>query len=128
MLPQQQIEEVFSMYLPFIVGGNFKQQKWDYSIGGLNDLCNESKKAEIGFWLLQENWGKGIMIEAMPLIIKYSFNNLGLKRLEGLVETKNRNCIKALKKLNFNLENTRVDCEVKNGKKISLDVYTKLNG
>tara|TARA_B100000809_G_scaffold250625_1_gene283292 strand:+ start:4072 stop:4584 length:513 start_codon:yes stop_codon:yes gene_type:complete len=95
--------------------------------GGLNDLCNETKKAELGFWLLKDNWGKGIMIEAMPLIINYSFNKLGLKRLEALVETKNSNCIKALKKLNFNFEKTRIDCEVKNGKKISLDVYTKLN-
>ena len=95
--------------------------------GGLNDLCNKTKKAEIGFWLFPENWGKGIMTETMPLIINYSFNKLGLKRLEGFVETKNTNCIKALKKLNFNLEKTMIDCEVKNGKKISLDVYTKLN-
>ena len=95
--------------------------------GGLNDLCEEKKKAEIGFWLLPENWGKGIMTEAMPLIIDYGFNKLDLKRIEGLVETKSSNCKKALKKLNFNLEKTMVDCEVKNGEKISLDVYITLN-
>ena len=38
-----------------------------YGAGGLNDLRKEHKKAEIGFWLLTDFWGKGIMTEAMPL-------------------------------------------------------------
>ena len=39
--------------------------------GGLNDLEKENRKAEIGFWLLPENWGKGIMKEVMPVICDY---------------------------------------------------------
>ncbi|MDG1476565.1 MAG: GNAT family N-acetyltransferase [Vicingaceae bacterium] len=95
--------------------------------GGLNDLCKDKKKAELGFWLLPENWKQGIMTEAIPLIIKYAFENLGLKRIEGFVETENINCKKAIEKLNFRLEETLIDCEEKNGKKISLDVYTLTN-
>ena len=59
------------------------------------------------------------MAEAMPLIIDYSFNSLGLERIEGFVETKNTNCIKVLNKLNFNLEKKKADCHVKNGKRIN---------
>ncbi|MBL4593257.1 MAG: GNAT family N-acetyltransferase [Flavobacteriales bacterium] len=95
--------------------------------GGLNDLCKERKKAEIGFWLLPENWRKGIMTEAIPLILAYGFNKLGLKRIEGFIETENHNCKKAIEKLNFKLEKTMKDCEIKNGEKISLDVYAILN-
>ena len=93
--------------------------------GGLNDLDKENKKAEIGFWLLPENWGRGIMTEAVPLILNHAFNNLRIHRVEGFVETENENCIKALLKLKFMREGTMKDCEVKNGKTISLQVYAK---
>jgi ribosomal-protein-alanine N-acetyltransferase len=95
--------------------------------GGLNDLCKNKKKAELGFWLLPENWKKGIMTEAIPLITNYAFKTLELKRIEGFVETENSNCKKAIEKLNFKLEKTLIDCEEKNGKNISLDVYTLTN-
>mgnify|MGYP003626611276 CR=1 FL=1 len=83
--------------------------------GGLNDLDTKLKKAEIGFWLLPDHWGKGFMTEAMPLILDHSFNNMGLLRIEGFVETENKICIKALQKLNFTYEETKENCEIKNG-------------
>ena len=97
-----------------------------YGAGGLNSLSKKHKKAEIGFWLLTEFWGKGIMTEVMPIICKYGFENLGLHRIEGLVETDNLNCKNAMKKLDFKHEGTMKDCEIKNGKFISLDIYSKL--
>ena len=93
--------------------------------GGLNDISHVHKKAEIGYWLYPENWGKGIMSETMPLIYDHAFNNLGLHRIEGFVEPKNTNCKKAIAKLGFTLEGTMVDCEIKNGSHISLDIYAK---
>lgn len=93
--------------------------------GGLNELSNEHKKAEIGFWLLPENWGKGYMSETMPLILNYSFDILGLHRIEGFVETENTNCKRALAKLNFVHEGTMRKCEIKNGAYISIDIFAK---
>ena len=49
-----------------------------YGAGGLNSLSKEHKKAEIGFWLLTDFWGQGIMTEAMPIICNYGFHNLGV--------------------------------------------------
>ena len=96
-----------------------------YGAGGLNSLNKVHKKAEIGFWLLTEFWGQGIMTEVMPIICNYGFDNLELHRIEGLVETDNLTCKKAMKKLDFKLEGTMKDCEVKNGKFISLEIYAK---
>lgn len=98
-----------------------------YGAGGLNNLNKEHKKAEIGFWLLTDFWGQGIMNEAMPLLCDYGFDKLGLHRIEGIVETENINCKKAMSKLNFDLEGTMRECEIKNGKFISLDIYAKLS-
>jgi ribosomal-protein-alanine N-acetyltransferase len=97
-----------------------------YGAGGLNSLSKEHKKAEIGFWLLPDFWGQGIMKEAMPLICDYGFDKLGLHRIEGFVEAENTNCKKAMAKLDFRHEGTMKDCEIKNGKFISLDIYAKL--
>lgn len=97
-----------------------------YGAGGLNSLSKEHKKAEIGFWLLQDYWGQGIMTEIMPILCRYGFEHLGLHRIEGLVESDNLNCKKAMQKLDFIHEGTMKDCEIKNGKFISLDIYAKL--
>lgn len=97
-----------------------------YGAGGLNSLSKEHNKAEIGFWLLPDFWGQGIMKEAMPLICNYGFDNLGLHRIEGFVETENKNCKIAMAKLDFQHEGTLKECEIKNGKYISLDIYAKL--
>lgn len=97
-----------------------------YGAGGLNNLNKEYKKAEIGFWLLTDFWGQGIMTEAMPIIYNYGFNNLGIHRIEGFVDSDNINCKKAMAKLDFQYEGTMRDCEMKNGKFISLDIYAAI--
>lgn len=96
--------------------------------GGLNDLDKKNRKAEIGFWLLPDYWGKGIMGEAMPLICNYGFKQLGLHRIEGFVETGNKKVKKALAKLHFKYEGTMAECEVKDGRYISLEIYSLLEG
>ena len=95
--------------------------------GGLNDISRTHKKAEIGLWLLPDYWGQGLMQEAIPLICDYGFDQLGLHRIEGFVESDNENCKRALSKLNFELEGTMKDCEIKDGKYISVNVYSMIN-
>jgi ribosomal-protein-alanine N-acetyltransferase len=97
-----------------------------YGAGGLNNLSKEHKKAEIGFWLLSDFWGHGIIKEGIPLICNYGFDNLELHRIEGFVESENKNCKSVMTKLDFQYEGTMKDCEIKNGKFISLDIYAKI--
>lgn len=96
-----------------------------YGAAGLNNLNKEHKKAEIGFWLLTDHWGKGIIAEAIPLVCDYGFNKLALHRIEAIVETENSNCKSVMRKLNFEHEGTMKECEIKNEKFISLDIYAK---
>lgn len=97
-----------------------------YGAGGLNGLIHAHQKAEVGFWLMPEYWGKGIMQEAMPLICNYGFRELGLHRIEGIVETENENCKRAMAKLGFVHEGTMRECEIKHGRYISLDIFALL--
>ena len=94
-----------------------------YGAVGLYYLNSELKKAELGFWLMPEFWGKGIITESLLLAIDYGFQKMHLKRMEAEVETENRMSIMVMKKLQFVYQRTKKDCEIKNGKYISLDVY-----
>lgn len=98
-----------------------------YGASGLNSLSKEHKKAEIGFWLMPEFWGKGIIQEVVPLICEHGFDMLGLHRIEALIETENSNSKSVMSKLGFMYEGTMRECEIKNGKYISLDIFAKLN-
>lgn len=95
--------------------------------GGFNDWSHEHRKAEVGFWLLRECWGKGFMQEAMPTILGAGFDHLKLHRIEGFVDPENVNCKRALDKIGFAYEGTMRDCEVKDGRFISLDIYAMFN-
>lgn len=96
-----------------------------FGAAGLNSLNKEHKKAEIGFWLMPEFWGKGIINEAIPFILEYGFDKLNLHRIEAIIETENVNSKKIMAKLGFEHEGTMKECELKNGKFISLDIYAK---
>jgi ribosomal-protein-alanine N-acetyltransferase len=94
-----------------------------YGAVGLYYLDSGLKKAELGFWLMPEFWGKGIITESALLAIDYGFKKMHLKRIEAEVETENRLSIRIMEKLQFIHENTKKDCEIKNGIYISLNVY-----
>ena len=94
--------------------------------GGFNSLEKTHQKAEIGFWLLKEHWGKGILKEVMPKLFEQGFGVLGLNRIEGYVVSDNLKCKNALAKIRFSYEGTLREAEVKNGQKISIDIYSIL--
>jgi len=62
----------------------------------------------------------------MPKLFECGFQELGLHRIEGFVDSENIKCKSALEKINFTYEGTMRECEVKNGKQISVDIYSIL--
>ena len=97
-----------------------------YGAAGLNNLDRQHQKAEICFWLLPEFWGQRVLLEVIPFICHYGYNQLRLHRIEAIVESDNSNCKSLLKKFNFDHEGTMKDCEKKNDKFISLDIFASL--
>lgn len=94
--------------------------------GGYNALDKKDRRAEIGFWLLKEYWGRGIMKEVFPKLYELGFVNLNLNRIEAYVVKENVKCKAAIKKVNLTHEGTMREFEIKNGEKISLDIYSIL--
>lgn len=97
-----------------------------YGAAGLNGRNKQHKKAEIGFWLMKEFWGQGIIKEVIPIVCEYGFTKLDLHRIEAFVESDNTNSKNVMAKSSFQFEGTMKDCEIKNNKFISLDIYALL--
>lgn len=94
---------------------------------GYNDYQKEHRKAELGFWLLPENWGKGYIRESASEVIGFLFNKLEVHRIEAYVEAENKNSYSTLLNLGFKHEGRMVDAERKNGRYISVDIFALLN-
>jgi ribosomal-protein-alanine N-acetyltransferase len=67
----------------------------------LFDFLGDSKKCEIGYELLSEYQGHGIMIEAVKMVIEYAIKTLQIKAIEALTHKENQSSTKLLQKLNF---------------------------
>ena len=68
---------------------------------GLNNLNSRSKKAEIGYELHPDYWGKGITKEAVSEILRYSFEKQELFRMGAVTFPANEASSSLLKKLGF---------------------------
>ncbi len=73
------------------------------------------RTAEVGYWLSEEHWGKGIMSAIVPPFVEWSWKTWGLLvRLNGEVSEKNVASTKCLKRAGFVVEGRRVNSFVKN--------------
>ncbi len=73
-------------------------------IGFVVQLDVHRYTAEIGYWLSENHWGKGIMGKAISWVSEYAFNDLGMVRLFADVVEHNTGSCKVLEKCGFQLE------------------------
>jgi ribosomal-protein-alanine N-acetyltransferase len=60
-------------------------------------------------------------------MIEYLFSEWNIHRIEAVVEEGNHNSSRVLEKAGFRYEGTMRDCEIKNGKYISLLMFSLLS-
>ncbi len=68
----------------------------------LFDFQDDNLKAEIGYELLPDFQGKGIMQEVTAKIVDFGLHYLGLKSIEAFTHSENQSSTRLLQKLNFN--------------------------
>ena len=76
------------------------------------NISDKGTKAEIGFELLPEFHGKGIMQEVLPMIIDYGLETMGLNFIDGEVDPKNLRSIKLMEKYGFVFNMRLKDMEI----------------
>jgi ribosomal-protein-alanine N-acetyltransferase len=67
-------------------------------------ISREEAKAEIGFELLPENHGKGIMQEVIPEVIRFALEEMRLHSIEAELSPRNVKSLKLLEKNGFTIK------------------------
>ena len=67
----------------------------------LFDFSDDNLKAEIGYELLPDLQGKGIMQEATSKVIDFGIQHIGLNSIEAYTHSDNQSSSRLLEKLNF---------------------------
>lgn len=68
---------------------------------GLYNWNTEKAQAEISYDLMPAYWGRGLMHEALDLMIEFTFASLGISRLEAYIDPENARSCKVVEKLGF---------------------------
>ncbi len=61
-------------------------------------------RAELGFALGSAWWQQGYVTEALGVLLRFAFDELGLRRLEADIDTRNEASIRTVEKLGFRRE------------------------
>jgi RimJ/RimL family protein N-acetyltransferase len=80
----------------------------------------------IGYWLSEDQWGKGVMTEAVKLVTAYAFNRLGIIRVQAGVLSKNPASMRVLEKAGYQKEGISRNAVVKNNEIFDEHVYAIL--
>jgi len=82
--------------------------------------------AEMGYYIAEEYWGKGIMTDAVKQICEYVFKNSDILRIYAEPFAYNAGSCRVLEKAGFQYEGTLRNNAVKNGKVIDMKMYSLL--
>lgn len=93
------------------------------SIGAFRQGNIHSKTAEMGYYIAEEYWGKGIMTEAVKLLCNYVFEKTDIIRIFAEPFAYNIGSCRVLEKAGFQYEGTLRSNAVKNGKVIDMKMY-----
>lgn len=94
------------------------------SIGVFRQANIHRRTAELGYYLAEEYWGKGIMTEAVKQICEYVFRESDIIRIYAEPFAYNTASCKVLEKAGFQYEGTLRNNAVKNGKIIDMKMYS----
>jgi len=82
--------------------------------------------AELGYWLAEPFWNKGIMTEAVSKFSDFAFERFELNRIFAEPYTNNTASVRVLEKSGFTREGTLRSNVFKNGKILDQYLYAKI--
>ena len=108
---------------------NFAIEHAGEAIGGIGLLPMSDVSrftAEVGYWLGEEYWGRGLATEALRCLTGYAFESLQYERLEAWVFATNPISCKVLEKSGYEHEATLRRSAFKDGRFLDCNLYVRL--
>jgi RimJ/RimL family protein N-acetyltransferase len=94
------------------------------SIGAFRQANIHRRSAEMGYYIGEDYWGKGICTEAVRLACQHVFENSDIIRIYAEPFAYNSASCRVLEKAGFQFEGTLRSNAVKNGKIIDMRMYS----
>ncbi len=88
------------------------------------NICEKQLKAEIGYELMYNWQGKGIMQEAVKAVIEYGFKEMKLQLIEALPNPNNLKSVNLLERNHFIRGDYFYETDPSSGKKLARITYT----
>ncbi len=110
--------------------GNLAIEVGGAAVGGIGYVPGhdvERFSAEIGYWIGEALWGRGITTEALGLMTTHAFDELNFLRLFALPFADNMGSIRVLEKAGYQLEGRLRSSTVKFGEPKDQLMYAKVN-
>lgn len=98
------------------------------SIGAFRQDNIHRQTAELGYYIAEEYWGKGIMTEAVKQLCDYVFTHTDIIRIYAEPFAYNIGSCRVLEKAGFQYEGTLRSNAVKNGNILDMKMYACLKG
>lgn len=93
----------------------------------LFSIHQASRRAELGYILNRDYWGRGLMQEALNAFINFAFTSLNLHRIEADIDPRNHASKHLLKRLGFNKEGFLRERWIVNGEISDTELYGLLD-
>lgn len=84
------------------------------------------RTAEIGYWLAEPCWGRGIVTDAVRAMVPVAFERFDIIRLQAGIFATNRASMRILEKCGFSREAVHADAVTKDGMTMDEVVYVLL--
>jgi Acetyltransferases, including N-acetylases of ribosomal proteins len=98
----------------------------DVAVGGISIFLQTDifrRSAEIGYWLGEEFWGRGIVTEAVRAMTEYAFSNFDICRIYAGVFEWNPASMRVLEKAGYEFESRTKKSVTKNGQTMDEFIY-----
>lgn len=105
---------------------NFAIEVAGEAVGGVGLIPGhdiDRRSAEIGYWLSEQYWGRGIITEAVRGLTDYAFNNFDLCRIWAGVFEWNVGSMRVLEKAGFSREGVLRKAATKDGQTIDVILF-----
>lgn len=96
------------------------------SIGVFRQQNIHRRTAELGYYIAEGYWGRGLMTEAVTQVCRHVFEHSDIIRIYAEPFAYNAASCRVLEKAGFKYEGTLRDNAVKNGKVIDMKMYSLL--
>lgn len=110
---------------------NFALECGGQLCGGIGLMPGEDLRvgtAEIGYWLGEAWWGRGLATAAVEAFTRHAFDSLGMRRLFARVLAWNPASARVLEKCGYQMEGRLRRAALKDGQVVDVLLYARITG